>query len=384
MPEIMPRRVALFLDGTWNVISNNTNVWRLKSLCEQSPDQKVYYSVGVGTARGEKVTGGMFGIGINEEVIAAYEWLMENYEAKDRIFIFGFSRGAFTARSLAGFIAKCGLLMPGAPLSMDQLYARYRNGTATSILELENCDVANLSTEDRWLKKYSRKIPIWFQGVWDTVGTLGIPLPYFPRVSRSSFKFLEVDLRINQSRAYHALAIDEHRLSFKPTLWKKVTNKVGENIDPRPFDEVEQRWFVGSHSNVGGGYESDLLPQAPLAWIAAKAKHHGLVFKSDIDVDSGAAQCPIRNSLAEMLHGFYRILTLNWHHYRPIGADPIEDAATTTTTINESIDASVFERVQADATYRPPNLMDWARRRNFELTKISGSVKAKNPAEAAP
>jgi len=384
MAEAAPRRVALFLDGTWNFINNNTNVWRLKSLCDQSPEQKVYYSVGVGTARGEAVTGGMFGIGINEEVIAAYEWLMENYSLHDRIFIFGFSRGAFTARSLAGFIAKCGLLEPGSPLSMDQLYARYRNGTAKSILALSNEDAAHLALEDRWLKKYSRPIPVWFQGVWDTVGTLGVPLPYFPRVSRSSFKFLEVDLRINQTHAYHALAIDEHRPSFKPTLWKKVANKIGENIPPRPFDHVEQRWFVGAHSNVGGGYESDLLAQTLLAWIAAKAQQHGLVLKCDIDIDAGAAQCRIRDSLAEMMHGVYRVLTLNHHYYRPIGSDPVEDATSITNTINESIDGSVFDRVRADVHYRPPNLAEWAKRRAVNVTAITGPVKAHNPAEAAP
>lgn len=385
MPEAAHRRVALFLDGTWNVINNNTNVWRLKSLCEQSADQKVYYSVGVGTARGEKVSGGMFGLGINEEVMAAYQWLVENYEPEDRIFIFGFSRGAFTARSLAGFIAKCGLLMPGSPVSMDQLFARYQKQTVKSILALSNEADASLPIEDRWLKKYSRSIPVWFQGVWDTVGTLGIPIPFFPlpHVSRSSFRFLEVDLRINQTHAYHALAIDEHRPSFKPTLWKRVASKTNGNPDPRPFDHVEQRWFVGAHSNVGGGYESDLLAQTPLAWIAAKARQHGLVFK-DVDIDPGAPQCPIHDSLAEMMHGVYRIITLNWHHYRTIGADPVVDDESITTTINESIDASVFERVRADPTYRPPNLIEWAKRHNVDVNTLTGSVKAQQPTEAAP
>jgi uncharacterized protein (DUF2235 family) len=100
------KRIALFLDGTWNTVNDNTNVWRLKSLCAKSTEQLVYYSAGVGTQFGERISGGMFGIGINEEVISAYEWLIENFEPEAQLFIFGFSRGAFTARSLAGFISK--------------------------------------------------------------------------------------------------------------------------------------------------------------------------------------------------------------------------------------------------------------------------------------
>src|SRR6202000_1134650 len=133
MDAPISKRIALFLDGTWNTLDDNTNVWRMKCLCDQSPGQKIYYSAGVGTAKGEKITGGAFGIGINEEVEAAYEWLMDNYEADSQGFIFWFSRGAFTARSLAGFISKCGLLQSGSPLSMTQLYARYRKGDAPSI-----------------------------------------------------------------------------------------------------------------------------------------------------------------------------------------------------------------------------------------------------------
>src|SRR5215469_10228916 len=257
MPTV--KRLALFLDGTWNTLDDDTNVWRLKSLCTKSPEQLVYYSAGVGTQRGEHLSGGMFGIGINEEVTAAYEWLAEHYEADAQVFIFGFSRGAFTARSLAGFISKCGLLKPGSPVSLKQLYQRYRNGTAKSVRALGRVIRDGLSQEDAWIKEYSRPIPIWFQGVWDTVGTLGVPLPCVPKVSRADFAFLETDLRINDTHAYHALAIDEHRAAFAPTLWVKNTPKAGDTFPPRSIAQVEQRWFVGAHSNVGGGYENDLL-----------------------------------------------------------------------------------------------------------------------------
>src|SRR5262249_4969885 len=123
------KRLALFLDGTWNVVKDNTNVWRLNALLgSRSSDgceQLAYYSTGIGTKFGDRVRGGMWGSGIDTKITDAYEWLIKNYGADDEIFIFGFSRGAYTARSLAGCIHKCGLLQPGAPLGVNQLYRRY-------------------------------------------------------------------------------------------------------------------------------------------------------------------------------------------------------------------------------------------------------------------
>jgi uncharacterized protein (DUF2235 family) len=95
------RRLAVFLDGTWNTLNNNTNVWRLKSLTAETAEQRVYYSQGVGTRRGEAARGGITGWGIDDEIIEAYTWFIENFDDGDEIFIFGFSRGAFTARSLS-------------------------------------------------------------------------------------------------------------------------------------------------------------------------------------------------------------------------------------------------------------------------------------------
>jgi uncharacterized protein (DUF2235 family) len=377
------KRIALFLDGTWNNVQDNTNVWRLKCLCLQSSEQLVYYSAGVGTQTGEHLSGGMFGIGINEEVTNAYEWLLEHYEPDAQIFIFGFSRGAFTARSLAGFISKCGLLKPGSPVSLKQLYERYRKGTAQSVRALGRVAATELSQEDQWIKEYSRAIPIWFQGVWDTVGALGIPLPYMPKVSRADFAFLETDLRINYTHAYHALAIDEHREAFAPTLWTKVTPKVGDTYPPRTIDKVEQRWFVGAHANVGGGYENDLLAQIPLSWLMNKAVGHGLVFRDTVVIDGDENICPIHDSLAEMAHGIYEVLTFGKHYYRPIGVEPSDVGDAVTTTINETIDGTVFDRWRIDPTYRPNNLSEWATRRKIDPGALRQSVRADNPAVPA-
>src|SRR5258708_5036581 len=126
------KRIALFLDDTWNTVSDNTNIWRMRALCaETSIDgakQAIYYDHGVGTRFGEHFRGGMFGYGLDRNVQAAYRWLIETYSPGDDVFVFGFSRGAFTARSLTGLIARCGLLQPGAPLSLEEVYARYRQG----------------------------------------------------------------------------------------------------------------------------------------------------------------------------------------------------------------------------------------------------------------
>jgi hypothetical protein len=115
------KRLALFLDGTWNEEGDNTSVWRLRSLCAPSDAsgtvQFIYYDTGLGTHVGEKLRGGLYGFGIDDHVKKAYEWLVENYNAGDEIFIFGFSRGAFTARCLAGLISICGIVRPGTPLA---------------------------------------------------------------------------------------------------------------------------------------------------------------------------------------------------------------------------------------------------------------------------
>jgi uncharacterized protein (DUF2235 family) len=166
------KRIALFLDGTWNTRDNNTNVWRAKSLCVRSAEQICYYSEGVGTLFGQRFMGGAFGYGLDTEVIQAYEWLIENYNQGDQIFIFGFSRGAYTARSLSGLISECGLLTAGSPISVEQLYTRYREGNAHTIRELKNLPDSELTPEEHWLLSYSKPVAIWFIGVWDTVGAL--------------------------------------------------------------------------------------------------------------------------------------------------------------------------------------------------------------------
>lgn len=386
-PPITTKNIALFLDGTWNTVNNNTNVWRAKSLCIKDSGQIAYYSQGVGTLFGQRFMGGAFGWGLDKEVTDAYEWLVEHYRPGDRIYLFGFSRGAYTARSLAGLISKLGLLKPGAPLSIDQLYARYRLLKETrSIRQLQGASAKGdmtLTNEERWLVTYSQAIPLWFLGVWDTVGALGLPFGDIPVVSRKQYRFLQTDLWINDDTAYHAMAVDEHRKAFAPTLftWSHVRNDpmaTGAFAFPT-VENVEQRWFAGAHANVGGGYNDDLLAQRPLQWLMAKATHRGLRFDGTVAIDGNQYQAPINDSFAEMAGGAYKLFHAGIPYYRPIGTMPSGPNDIAHNVVNETIDASVFERWQKNAMYRPNNLAVWAARNNVQLDQVKGSVRADDP-----
>ena len=301
------KRLALFLDGTWNEDNDNTNVWRLRSLyapaSEDGCEQRAYYSAGLGTKFGEKVRGGMFGSGIDTAITSAYEWLMANYAPGDEIFIFGFSRGAYTARSLSGFVSKCGLLQRGAPLGVNQLFKRYRRAGAKTIRALIAGERGGdeFRFEEQWMLKYAQPVEIKFIGVFDTVGALGVPFPIYRRLKGEAYPFLNTGLRRNNEYAFHALAIDEHRKAFMPTLW---TNMGAVHATPRPIERTEQRWFIGAHTNVGGGCFNDALAQLPLKWLERKAEACGLAFTDEFAMEQNAATTPISDSYASFARGF--------------------------------------------------------------------------------
>jgi uncharacterized protein (DUF2235 family) len=225
--------------------------------------------------------GGMVGNGLSQNVREAYEWLIDNYNPGDDVFIFGFSRGAYTARSLFGLIAKHGLLKPGSPLGVAQLYERYKRSDDRTLWKLGELQLAgtlsDVTLEEQWILRYSQPIRIKMVGVWDTVGALGIPAFSIEGISRSTLGFLHIGLRLSIENGYHALAIDEHRRAFAPTLWsvRKPKDLDAVFAAPRSISSVAQRWFVGAHANVGGGRLSDLLAQIPLRWIMKKASLHG-------------------------------------------------------------------------------------------------------------
>jgi len=379
--EHTQKRLVIFLDGTWNSVASNTNVWRMRALCASTgldgKPQLVYYGIGV-----NGFLGGVFGHGLDENIRLAYEWLIENYNEGDEIYIFGFSRGAYTARALAGLVAIDGILKPGSPIGIGELFERYKDGTL-NIWQLDDKRKAGtlgtLTRREEWLLKYSRPVDIKMVGVWDTVGSVGWKKGNIRGVSRSQFDYLQTGLRIHILNGYHALAIDEHRDDFLPTIWDKRLSKGPDDVvaQPRSIASVEQRWFVGAHANVGGGYESDLLAQAPLRWMMKKAELQGLTFRSDVEQDGDALSEPIKDSYKEFGGGWYA--KFSSPAYRMIGRGPEKRGGETYANVNETIDASVFERWRADSNYRPSNLLEWAERHDVDPAKLMTSVRADDP-----
>jgi uncharacterized protein (DUF2235 family) len=385
--EQQKKRLAIFFDGTLNSVDTNTNVWRMRALCaSKSTDEKpqlIYYSIGV-----NGFWGGVFGHGLDENIRLAYEWLIENYTDGDEVFIFGFSRGAYTARSLAGLIAMDGILKAGSPIGISELFERYKKGDEETIWLLKAKEMANdtasLTIQEKWLLRYSQPVNVKMVGVWDTVGAVGLDAGEIPGISSSTFDYLQTGLRIHILNGYHALAVDEHRKKFAPTLWdvhiKKDPN--APHARPRTLSEVEQRWFVGAHANVGGGYETDLLAQAPLRWMMQKAKTHGLTFRSEVILDGDAINAPIADSYKVFGYGLYSWVSSPL--YRSVGEEPRIRDDGSQANVNETIDASVFARWRADPNYRPANLVEWGQRKKVDPAQLKTSVSADNPSVSVP
>ncbi len=233
--------------------------------------------------------------------------------------------------------------------------------------------------QEIWLLKYSQPAKVKVVGVWDTVGSIGVAAGDIPGISSSSFDYLQTGLRIHILNGYHALAIDEHRQKFAPTIWDvrhpKEENKIF--AQPRNISNVEQRWFVGAHANVGGGYQNDILAQAPLRWMMKKAESQGLSFRSEVDFDVDMRKAPVTDSYTPFLNGLYAFTSLPL--YRTIGREPDVRDDGSHISINETIDASVFERWRFDPTYRPKNIIEWANRKNIEPALLRTSVRADDP-----
>ncbi len=348
----MAKNIALCFDGTWNKPLNpvtgeplqidapeddprdnpeNTNVVKIKRLIDASqPDQVVVYFNGVGTQWYDCVSGGVAGAGLDDRIKLGYQRLAEHFEPGDRIFLFGFSRGAYTARSLGGMIRKCGVLRSDRLDLCDEAFGLYRRKDRTP----DERDVVQF----RQANSYTTDIH--FIGVWDTVGELGIPLGLLKDINKELYGFHDTSLSSIVKNGFHAVAIDEHRRQFAPTLWTGVPD-AGQNI--------EQRWFVGAHSNVGGGYADDRLSNIPLAWMCGKAECCGLRLKT-FSADSNDYKGEIHDSYAEFLGGlnfFYRLFS--FAYYRPIAFG----------NCRQTLDQEPIDRMNWDKTYTPKNLSKW-------------------------
>jgi uncharacterized protein (DUF2235 family) len=323
----MGRRIAFCADGTWDSVSNNTNVYKISNAIVDIPGvQYSFYDNGVG-ADGtpiEKLLGGAFGTGLFQKIKDGYSKIASVYEAGDEVFIFGFSRGAYTARSLAGMIANCGLPTENPDTNLvNAAFNAYRNKDQRAAI------LATLGAYGMVDAKLT------MVGVWDTVGSLGIPA-IFGAVSPLLYGFLDTGLHPDVLNAYHAVAIDERREEFPATLWTP------------PFaaeQMVEQVYFCGVHCDVGGGYADDpsdgtALSDITLSWMISKAAPLGLVFDPTV---LAAYPSPIDKKDA---------LDTKHESWNPLWAFPkSRDIANTAALAN-----SVGVRCANDPSYRPVNL----------------------------
>jgi hypothetical protein len=249
------------------------NALALKS--ERGDGQLKYYHPGVGTEPGwwQHAKAGATGAGLNRNIMSAYQWLCANYEARDSIYLFGFSRGAYTTRSLAGLVAHCGLL-DLAGVGPKDVWSRIERVFQRGYRDKRE-------TRDDWKRDGfvfhavdgDEAIRIHLVGVWDTVGALGIPkdlalLNLLEASDEHAFHDTSLSSLIDYGR--HAVALDEKRASFQPTLW------TGSH------DGLKQVWFPGVHCDVGGGYRETGLSDAALSWMIEEARALGLGFEPDM------------------------------------------------------------------------------------------------------
>lgn len=337
----MPKAILLFADGTGNSAANlfKTNVWRLYQAVDLSPSpaqglkQIAFYHDGVGTSalRPIQLLGSVFGLGLKRNILAMYIFLCRNYERGDKIYLFGFSRGAFTARVFAALVLTQGLIrcqtdeelsayapdayrayrrrykLPLLPRSSKAKFestipgqardnpftSYYRKTTVGLVDRLRDLrDVAlramrRLARRRQYSQIYRTPIrEIAFLGVWDTVAAYGMPLEELTRGIDDWVWPLSMPNTIlspQVRRARHALALDEERDSFQPLLWDEANEQrliARGRVDP---ERMRQVWFAGVHSNIGGGYADDTLSHVSLEWMMDEAREAGLRLKLPAD-----------------------------------------------------------------------------------------------------
>jgi hypothetical protein len=182
---------------------------------------------------------------------------------------------------------------------------------------------------------------------------------------------------------YQALAIDENRHAYQASLWTKFQEPKGPVPTLERWQKMEQRWFIGAHCNVGGGYRMDPLAQIPLAWLLEKAGESGLRFKRQLTLTGDEYRTKPRDSYASFIGGLYRVFRRRF--FRTIGRDPVatKTGGGVSHSLHETIDASVFERWHAVSDYRPKNVVEWAKRRGLNPDDLHGDQVASSPPDAS-
>lgn len=316
------KSIVICCDGTGNEYGeNNTNVVETYTICTKAKDQVVYYDPGVGTGGWEYLEGKPWGKslravndeatgdGLQKNVDDAYAFLMETYQAGDKLYLFGFSRGAFTVRSLAGMLYKVGLLPP----DNDNLIEY-----ASKLYNTEG----NLKVAHGFKDTFSQPCPVHFIGVWDTVSSLAM---------NAKKKWHNSSLNPEAKYGYQALAIDEQRKDFPPCLWEEKNLAQGQKI--------EQVWFAGVHSNVGGWYDERGLSNIALHWMMGKAKARGLKISA---AELNKRKPNPHDKLHDSRTGFWNFRGKNVREV-PNGSN---------------VHKSVFERIDGRKRYDPENLLD--------------------------
>jgi uncharacterized protein (DUF2235 family) len=333
------RKIVLCFDGTWNhpddehkpeELQVETNARRLYEAVLEGPQvggQIKWYDEGIGTHWYDRLAAGAFGLGLDCKIQEGYQYLARTHDDGDRVYLFGYSRGAYTARSLAGMIRKVGLLLPQYLTKVREAYELYRTRHGSD-------DHPDLLA---FRRQHAREVRIHMIGAFDTVGALGVPLESFSAFNRVRYEFDAVMPDGIVDRAYHAAALDEHRAPFNISLWDP----------PDPIaSELEQRWFIGSHADIGGGVEDRRLSDLPLRWMMEKALANGLI----VDPRHVPRKlernylAPVDDTYNGFLGGLFAFFARPF--FRPVGR---------TFFGNEVLDDSVLQRLEEDPLYRPRN-----------------------------
>lgn len=337
----MQKRIVICADGTWNRPEKNlkedfpTNVLKLaravKPVGKDQISQQVFYDWGVGSYY-DAAVGGATGRGLNKNIMDDYRYIVQNYSPGDALFLFGFSRGAYTIRCLCGLINNCGIIKRTDAALIQKAFNHYkRNGKAFA-------PEGEKSIEFRELYSHESR-EVMFAGVWDTVGAMGIPISFLGLFDDKD-EFYDTKVGKNIRIARHAMAIDEHREDFMPTVWKHR-----ENMD------LQQVWFAGAHADIGGCYKPDadgcVLSDNSLAWMIRQAEGAGLTVEEHL---KERIEKNIKRSPFAKIHisrrSFYRVKK---KYFRPI------DHGCGDVIIHES----VKQRWDEDSKYRPKNLVKY-------------------------
>jgi uncharacterized protein (DUF2235 family) len=367
-----PRNIVLLSDGTGNSSAKlmKTNVWRMYEAIELiKGDQIALYDNGVGTSsfKPMAVLGGGLGWGLKRNVRTLYMFACANYQPGDRIFAFGFSRGAFTIRVLLGLIADQGLISGVKGRELERrakwAYRQYRrrfNPTKGLVTPLRAVRDWILRTVERarGLQPYSsahnESAPVAFAGLWDTVDAYGLPMDEMTRGWDQWVWPLSItDHRCpaNVEKLCHAVALDDERHTFHPVLLDERDQPRAAHIDQ---EQVTQVWFAGVHSNVGGGYPDDSLAHVSLLWMATEACKRGLRLHSRM-TSEWAARADPNGPIYDSRRG-----TGSYYRYNPRSIQKLTDDRFADVRVpRPKVHESVIERIKVGlADYAPIVLPD--------------------------